>query len=101
QPYNPHKNLSLRDALPICAVDSSTAKASAATGLEKYCAMNCMGEIPSPSTLSVAAKPRSMKERQIWLPRSGKKPIRLLTSCTPRSEEHTSELQSRENLVCR
>src|SRR6266511_5315960 len=32
---------------------------------------------------------------------SGHNPLRMLNEADPRSEEHTSELQSRENLVCR
>src|SRR5690606_41944878 len=74
--------LSLHDALPISAANSRPTPngASRSTG----CARTSASRPPSPPPSSTSA------------PTSG--------SCTPptaRSEEHTSELQSRENLVCR
>src|SRR5690606_41470069 len=39
--------------------------------------------------------------RYIWIRWAPLQDARLVTQLTPRSEEHTSELQSRENLVCR
>src|SRR5690606_39989431 len=41
------------------------------------------------------SRPKDNMEFQIYLPRSGAEIL------NERSEEHTSELQSRENLVCR
>src|SRR5690606_42003100 len=41
------------------------------------------------------------KPRTWWFPGSTWAPIWGTTCCIPRSEEHTSELQSREKLVCR
>src|SRR5690606_41758760 len=36
-----------------------------------------------------------------WLTESGERRVKVDPAGKPRSEEHTSELQSRENLVCR
>src|SRR5699024_11702851 len=56
----------------------------------------------SPSTLGanlddLVPKESARKARQAWRPSTG----RSLVGCVCRSEEHTSELQSRFDLVCR
>src|SRR5690606_40538185 len=43
----------------------------------------------------------SLLERRMYLPYSACLTWRSTSTVTVRSEEHTSELQSRENLVCR
>src|SRR5690606_40975786 len=71
--------LSLHDALPIC---TSTAPRSRdwSTARPRWSRRACPRSRAARSTSAAAARP---------------------TSTPPRSEEHTSELQSRENLVCR
>src|SRR5690606_41579727 len=69
--------LSLHDALPICSTPSPPRVPTAA--------------IPAPSP-SPPRRPRRLRSSVAALP---------WPSGPRRSEEHTSELQSRENLVCR
>src|SRR5690606_39369722 len=79
--------LSLHDALPILARLASSSVATSAP--------------PIRCTFCPAATRPSCSSR------SGSWPAQMITVSTgstwgsPRSEEHTSELQSRENLVCR
>src|SRR5690606_41626967 len=85
--------LSLHDALPICYV-----------ALWRHADA---GD-PLPGREADYARPLSAKGRAQaasvgrWLASRLAPPLRVLSSPAPRrSEEHTSELQSRENLVCR
>src|SRR5690606_41910127 len=85
-PHRPHP-LSLHDALPIfctvpgAAVSSMRAATFTASPIAVYSIAS--SEPTSPTTTGPVLMPtRTLKSR-------------------PRSEEHTSELQSRENLVCR
>src|SRR5690606_40704134 len=78
--------LSLHDALPICEFDSWPRSGRG----DRY------SQVPAPSWCSDAregAEERSCQRRRPWCSEPGR------PAC--RSEEHTSELQSRENLVCR
>src|SRR5690606_41588537 len=81
--------LSLHDALPICSACSRCALSSqqAANSSSRRCCAplrRCLnGAMPSRSWLSLSSS-SSSRHCICW-----------------RSEEHTSELQSRENLVCR
>src|SRR5690606_40097938 len=78
--------LSLHDALPICA-DSLAAYVE-------------HGFVDDPDgTVSLACAPED--EARVF--EAPNKPTLddVAVIATPRSEEHTSELQSRENLVCR
>src|SRR5690606_39443420 len=83
--------LSLHDALPIC--DHAAARE------ESFCARGVARSIAAASHSSSSCRARSSaRARRSMIAARGAKmkfaPIR-------RSEEHTSELQSRENLVCR
>src|SRR3712207_7843588 len=69
--------LSLHDTLPIYGSWASTAASSRRS--------SGPGSTPSPSASTSLAS---------WKARSA-------SACRPRSEEHTSELQSRQYLVCR
>src|SRR5690606_41910247 len=70
-------SLSLHDALPISRPSPATSSASATSGPSTRSGPTC-------SWLSCRARPPTRHTR-----------------AAGRSEEHTSELQSRENLVCR
>src|SRR5690606_42054181 len=93
--------LSLHDALPIYDGDPAKPHALLTSGLHSDGFVNCTYITQRPSMLNrilhaedgLAAKlPR---ERVDWVIGSA------MGAVTFRSEEHTSELQSRENLVCR
>src|SRR5690606_40315100 len=88
-----HYTLSLRAALPIWKHLSRRTVlrgAGAAIGLPLLDAM-----IPAATALAKAeARPR-LRVGFFYLPHGA------IMANTPRSEEHTSELQSRENHVCR
>src|SRR3989442_10698867 len=71
--------LSLHDALPICMADRGGGPDSP-------------DDRPRPRRTVAAARPPS---------RSSRRSRRCDGSTRPRSEEHTSELQSRPHLVCR
>src|SRR5690606_39587405 len=72
--------LSLHDALPISATPTTASSSTGATSAT-----------PRAATASPTARPSS----------TGPTRSACATSSRWRSEEHTSELQSRENLVCR
>src|SRR5690606_39306110 len=79
--------LSLHDALPISLAPSPLAR--------------CTGSATAPPVAARTGPPLQVGQRQ-W--RTTRLPHRfpgLAGAVAPRSEEHTSELQSRENLVCR
>src|SRR5690606_41398636 len=88
-PHTGISTLSLHDALPI----SSTCNSS--------CSIACAPKAPR-TTCSICAIPTNPCARPPKRP-CAKSLARSpwTSSCTKRSEEHTSELQSRENLVCR
>src|SRR5690606_41396793 len=69
--------LSLHDALPICRVPSAWIRTSLPSRSSRPCRRAAHTTVPRART------------------------PKLLRRAPPRSEEHTSELQSRENLVCR
>src|SRR3712207_8572346 len=81
--------LSLHDALPISTISSITASSIGAPWVRKWtcsracgaCSCRADGSTTTSSPLPAAARSRSPSRR--------------------RSEEHTSELQSRQYLVCR
>src|SRR5690606_41011617 len=93
--------LPLHDALPICAGGSQPG----ALGLPRPPRLGCgpwpVAE-PSPRPVVLRPAPRLpgvfVIGGMVHGPtcRTGQDPLTLV----PRSEEHTSELQSRENLVC-
>src|SRR3712207_7090076 len=80
--------LSLHDALPISSDTIAPSGSSAPMTSVQFCGVNApdgtAGRVASCSTGSVPAATRSAR-----------------CSSAPRSEEHTSELQSRQYLVCR
>src|SRR5690606_39777135 len=80
--------LSLHDALPIFSGSSTPSPTSAS---------------PTPNWPNWSRRPSSTPPRSTGSPTTASPVTSTVTpkvSCT-RSEEHTSELQSRENLVCR
>src|SRR5690606_41271401 len=72
--------LSLHDALPI----------------SRRCRSTCAGR-----RSASGAAPGRTRQRRASRGGSPSAALRLRPGRSPRSEEHTSELQSRENLVCR
>src|SRR3712207_7492127 len=77
--------LSLHDALPI------------------YSKSGCPPSCNTTTTLPSKSIARPSKKSPVWCsrPPHGKPGHRAPARRTPRSEEHTSELQSRQYLVCR
>src|SRR5690606_40594068 len=89
-------SLALHDALPISRPSgqaSSRLPMSSTTS-----ALSPSGEAGSPVTATIGTP--SFLSGPISSTHSRVRPLLLIRSTT-RSEEHTSELQSRENLVCR
>src|SRR5690606_39298977 len=86
--------LSLHDALPISKGSSSTTRQScSAASCSNLCALGRLIEPP----VGLCASDWVKNTRGRWVRSSA-----CSTSMSgPRSEEHTSELQSREKLVCR
>src|SRR5690606_41934621 len=82
--------LSLHDALPIC-LDTILKGAALTYNKRRVCSALAVSE-SNHSFRRVKRKKRRSHEESNEL---------LVSSPKPRSEEHTSELQSRENLVCR
>src|SRR5690606_41247454 len=76
--------LSLHDALPILPAKASSAPS--------------MG---SPSTVQVSSRLNNSASLHKVAARASSWSTAFSRTVAPRSEEHTSELQSRENLVCR
>src|SRR5207302_10030400 len=82
--------LSLHDALPICRPIGRYRGAVDDGGI---CVIFFAGEgVPFRGGVQTSGWPAGSRHRR----RQGRNP-----GCILRSEEHTSELQSRENLVCR
>src|SRR5690606_41380822 len=89
-------SVSLHDALPICMVNSVGEMIPASS--PTFSTTSSMSPRVFTSTPSDAA---SRQGRPVARADSAA-PLNLPAIATPRrSEEHTSELQSRENLVCR
>src|SRR5690606_39848579 len=89
-------SLSLHDALPILSVWNTTLPGVVATFLPSSKAevsVILTRRLPPPSSTSRSRLLRPLSRFWPWLLTVSRK--------TSRSEEHTSELQSRENLVCR
>src|SRR5207302_9067752 len=90
--FNVHRTtpiytLSLHDALPICP--------------RSYFGPRCRIDRRAATH---SRKCRTTARGSAWLPdcrRTHGRDAGRRSPCLPRSEEHTSELQSRENLVCR
>src|SRR5690606_40795055 len=76
--------LSLHDALPISSGGCPARQASRRRARSRRCGGRTGRECPATADASRPPAPRRRPESSCW-----------------RSEEHTSELQSRENLVCR
>src|SRR5690606_41407096 len=86
----PHIHLSLHDALPISVSNISLSLAKV-WRLPPICLFFSKTSTWYPSPLRIA--PHSKPPRPL--------PTITISYFSIRSEEHTSELQSRENLVCR
>src|SRR5207253_7956192 len=81
--------LSLHDALPICRIAGSM-RGSAARPLKERA-----------MALKIYGIPRSRAFRTLWMAKELGLEYENIPIDTQRSEEHTSELQSRGHLVCR
>src|SRR5690606_39989762 len=93
--------LSLHDALPISASDAvsisrlasfSSASSSRIRSVAILCTPRCAAPLP------YTAVPPDPPSRSAPLPRATTQHYEVVRTFTTRSEEHTSELQSRENL---
>src|SRR5690606_39515383 len=93
--------LSLHDALPICLVHArpSVNAQRAETEARAAWTQSCLGPCGS-ARASVPAEYQDLDSRDPRWANANARRCREKQN-TPRSEEHTSELQSRENLVCR
>src|SRR5690606_41347549 len=87
-PTEPH-TLSLHDALPISTKPLQYWGGSCGAG-------SCHGQVVALAFAAISVRVRASSVLVMWKSRlcNGQ-------SSSPRSEEHTSEFQSRENLVCR
>src|SRR5690606_41339608 len=83
-------SISLHDALPICSCSASSHGRARATSWDE---MSAPPPFSGARTRARASDPRNRPSR------SRPRPPEMRG--VRRSEEHTSELQSRENLVCR
>src|SRR5207249_5390457 len=93
--------LSLHDALPIYApyVQGCTHATMAGT---KGCYPARVSQSPKAGLSSDwSLQPDSMKSESLVIPDQQRRGEYVPGPCTHRSEEHTSELQSRFDLVCR
>src|SRR5690606_41493504 len=91
--------LSLHDALPI----SLTPREHESSSCSRGCRLMADSDSPWPHGIHRAAAFRAARRPQMT-PATSPTPCAVLATGTPsapRSEEHTSELQSREKLVCR
>src|SRR5260221_6702488 len=73
---------------------SRPSPSSPTTGIPRWCACLTGGGCPSRTHM-----PRTSRDCSRWLTTTS--PATLRSTPTPRSEEHTSELQSHSDLVCR
>src|SRR5690606_39591383 len=94
-PTNP---LSLHDALPI---SSTTTRVRPSVGPRSSSPTAATRRRPSPHHRLPASSSSAVSARGRGRSRSPEPATRLAPCWCSRSEEHTSELQSRENLVCR
>src|SRR5205085_12022338 len=90
--------LSLHDALPISSARRLRECASRAAASPHPDIGPSPGTAPPPRRDAPRTPPPS---RPATIPAPLARPGRTRTACTDRSEEHTSELQSQSNLVCR
>src|SRR5690606_41398261 len=90
--------LSLHDALPICFSMVGDFPVSQAQGGGTFTVVDDYGHHPVEMAATLAAARGAWPDRRIVL---AFQPHRYTRTRDCRSEEHTSELQSRENLVCR
>src|SRR5690606_42031205 len=89
-------SLSLHDALPIYVRNTAPA---ASVNAEQAVAENAVADGPTNAALdALNIKPIDASARSLQFSSTSNTPLKTFV---PRSEEHTSELQSRENLVCR
>src|SRR5690606_40150905 len=86
--------LSLHDALPISSRPAAQEPASPS-------ALASVSASKPKSFPTAAAAPNGPWTPGLWKPRVDSSPTAARFKRPDRSEEHTSELQSRENLVCR
>src|SRR5690606_39340299 len=93
-----HNSLPLHDALPIWGTDAGLLE-DGRRGARRSDTMMLASYDPLTGGLSILSIPRDTYV-EIPLDRLDEQLHRYIRE-NPRSEEHTSELQSRENLVCR
>src|SRR5690606_40393322 len=91
--------LSLHDALPICGVASRHVDSGSGRLLSSSCGTMDVVAGPSERMLALLSL---LQARRDWPGHVLAQRLDVTTrTVRRRSEEHTSELQSRENLVCR
>src|SRR5205085_12690497 len=92
--------LSLHDALPICKVSLGPVSKT-----KKYDAENKLAQILEPINVASQEPDANLVFQtfvsQVYLPFYKRKWKTSTANSNERSEEHTSELQSQSNLVCR
>src|SRR5207244_9438865 len=87
--------LSLHDALPISCSKASASTRCCWSPTTRSCSCSCRDWCSSRGARSIRC---SRRLARISMAESSRPPI---TACSIRSEEHTSELQSPDHLVCR
>src|SRR5690606_41628420 len=86
--------LSLHDALPILKLTTSPAEPCTAPAARSTMGPSWASEGPANPSAATHDESASAATRKVRI-------LLIFSSLNFRSEEHTSELQSRENLVCR
>src|SRR5690606_41063108 len=92
--------LSLHEALPISTPAASVTSSSSGYALP-FIMLALLSTSPNLREHTITSAPRAAHSLAISKPMLRLEPVTIATLPSNRSEEHTSELQSRENLVCR
>src|SRR5699024_12616726 len=91
----PLYTLSLHDALPISSTDQNKSRWPTANW------WNLLLSNVEELQLTIKKEPKSIEDMTAWVDRQISPTIAAIMKAQERSEEHTSELQSRFDLVCR
>src|SRR5699024_11259522 len=96
-PAPPLPPLSLHDALPICATQEASATRSTQSATAHASTLSTTADHPATTPTKELRLPVSKSGFSCLRDSMNRQP----SACSSRSEEHTSELQSRFDLVCR